>query len=56
VPLGYSASPANRRTVTLFGAEWKPITNVVLKGDYQRHKNDARTGTNQFNLALGYLF
>lgn len=49
-------NPANERTVTVIGAQFKPIPNVVLKADYQLHKNEAETGLNQFNVALGYLF
>lgn len=56
VPAGYQFSPATERTVTVIGAAFKPIPNVVLKGDYQIHKNEAETGLNQFNIALGYLF
>jgi hypothetical protein len=56
VPEGFTANPANERQVTVLGLEYKPITSVVLKADYQLHKNEANTGANQFNIALGYLF
>ena len=56
VPTGFTAAPANERTVTTLGAMWKPIVNVALKADYQIISNKADTGVNQFNLALGYLF
>lgn len=56
VPAGFTANPATDREVTVLGLEYKPITSVVLKADYQMHKNEARTGANQFNIALGYLF
>ena len=56
MPAGFTANPANERQVTVLGLEYKPITSVVLKADYQMHKNEANTGTNQFNIALGYLF
>lgn len=56
VPDGFTASPATDRSILAIGAQWRPITNVVLKGDYQIHANEASTGVNQFNLALGYLF
>ncbi|MGQ0813055.1 MAG: hypothetical protein ACT4O1_01135 [Gemmatimonadota bacterium] len=56
LPASFTASAANDRSVTLIGAELKPITNIVLKADYQIHSNEARTGLNQFNIALGYLF
>lgn len=56
VPDGFAASPATDRSVLAVGAQWKPITSVVLKGDYQIHANEASTGVNQFNIVLGYLF
>ena len=56
VPEGFSADPANERSILVLGAAWKPITRVALKGDYQVHRNQADTGVNQFSLALGYLF
>lgn len=56
VPAGFTANPANDRKVTVFGAQFKPISSIVVKADYQLHKNEARTGLNQFNVALGYLF
>ncbi len=56
VPTGFAANPATDRSVLVLGAQWKPITNVVVKGDYQIHRNEAETGLNQFNVALGYLF
>ncbi|HSJ08892.1 MAG TPA: hypothetical protein VK928_03240, partial [Longimicrobiales bacterium] len=34
VPDGFAANPANDRTVLAIGAQWKPITNIVVKGDY----------------------
>jgi hypothetical protein len=38
------------------GAAWKPITNLVVKADYQIRSNKADTGIDQFNAAIGYLF
>jgi hypothetical protein len=56
VPAGFAVNPANERTVLVLGGQWKPIMNVVVKADYQIHRNEAETGLNQFNVALGYLF
>lgn len=56
VPAGFSADPANNRTIVSLGVAWRPITNVIVKSDYQIHSNDADTGVNQFNLSMGYLF
>ncbi|MBD3334461.1 MAG: hypothetical protein GF355_03005 [Candidatus Eisenbacteria bacterium] len=56
VPAGYAADPANQKHIITAGAAYKPILNVVIKADYQFHRNDAETGVDQFNLVLGYLF
>lgn len=56
VPAGYTANPATDRTILALGLSWKPITNVVWKADWQMHSNEADTGVNQLNVALGWLF
>ncbi len=56
VPTGFTANPANDRSIVSLGAMWKPIPNIALKTDYQFHSNQARTGVDQWNVALGYLF
>jgi hypothetical protein len=56
VPQGFAADPANDVQVVTLGAAWKPITNLVFKADYQLRSNAANTETNQFNLAVGYVF
>jgi len=56
VPSGFQEDRANDRRVITVGFGVKPLPNVVMKGDYQWHRNRARTGTGQLNLAVGYLF
>lgn len=56
VPGGFAADPANDRTIVAFGASWKPVGQVALKGDYQIRRNAADTGVNQMTLTLGYAF
>ncbi|HEX9723661.1 MAG TPA: hypothetical protein VGC53_05200 [Vicinamibacteria bacterium] len=56
VPPGYSRNPANDRSVVTLGFEFQPLTSVVLKVDYQDYGNQAGTGTNQWNFAVGYQF
>ena len=56
VPSGFSANPATDRTITTVGVMWKPITNVAAKADYQIQENQARTGIDQLNISLGFLF
>ncbi len=56
VPAGFTKDPSRNLTVHTFGVEVKPIPNVVLKADYQSIGNKAKTGRDQFNVALGYSF
>ncbi|UCD24940.1 MAG: hypothetical protein JSW51_03190 [Gemmatimonadota bacterium] len=56
VPSGYASDPANDRRIITLGVSWKPISSFVTKAEYQFHSNQANTGINQFNLALGYVF
>ena len=56
VPSGYAANPANDRQILVLGMSWRPISNFVTKAEYQFHSNQANSGVNQFNLALGYVF
>lgn len=56
VPAGFSADPASDATIATVGAMWKPITNVAVKTDYQFRSNAARTGVDQWNVSLGFLF
>lgn len=56
VPSGFIKDPANDQSLWTFGIDYKPIYNVVIKADYQIIRNEAETGVNQFNIALGYNF
>lgn len=56
VPAGYVRNPANERTVLTAGAALFPHPQVALKADWQWRTNEAETGVDQFNVALGYLF
>ncbi|HEX7150069.1 MAG TPA: hypothetical protein VF618_01180 [Thermoanaerobaculia bacterium] len=56
VPTGFSLNRALDQAVTTFGVQWKPIAQTVIKADYQNVDNEAGTGTNQWNLAIGYIF
>lgn len=56
VPDGYARNPENDVTQWTAGVVFKPIPQVVLKLDGQWRRNAARTGVNQFNVALGYEF
>ena len=56
MPAGYLSYPVHDSLLHTAGIEFKPIYNIVIKGDYQWNRNQARSGLNQFNLGLGYSF
>jgi hypothetical protein len=56
VPEGYSADPATDTTIWTLGIEYKPLTQLVIKLDYQDTSNGANTGYTQFNVGMGYVF
>ncbi len=56
VPDGFLSDPENDMAIRTFGLAWKPIANAVVKLDFQDISNEADTGVDQWNLALGWLF
>jgi hypothetical protein len=56
VPDAWQKNPANSRFEYTLGATYKPIPQVAIKADHQWIRNHARTGVNQWNLGLGYIF
>jgi hypothetical protein len=56
VPDGFQRDPALDVSLWTAGLAWKPIPNIVIKADYQNYSNDASTGVDRVNVALGYLF
>ena len=56
VPSGFFRDPARDRTFHTLGLELKPIPNIVIKSDFQWNRNRAKTGLDQFNIAMGYNF
>jgi len=53
---GFARDPLNDRRILTLGLQYKPIDPLVVKADWQRIRNQARTGVDQLNVALGYLF
>lgn len=53
---GISLDRGNDQKVLTLGLAYKPIPNAVAKVDYQKLENAARTGQNQFNVAMGFYF
>jgi uncharacterized coiled-coil protein SlyX len=56
IPAGFAANPANDVRLWTIGLQYRPIPQVVVKLDYQDAHDEARTGVNQWNVALGWLF
>lgn len=56
VPAGFAKDPANSRVEYTLGLTYKPIPQVAVKLDQQWKLNQARTGVNQWNFGLGYIF
>lgn len=56
VPPGFASGDATERRVVTGGLTYKPVPNVAIKVDYQNFRNEAETGVDQLNLAVGYLF
>jgi len=53
---GFTAGPANELTAVSLGAAWRPAPQVVVKVARQLISNEAETGTDQWNVQLGWLF
>lgn len=56
VVAGVAKDPGKDRTLITAGLAFKPIPQVAVKADWARDENRARTGRDQFSLALGYTF
>lgn len=57
VPDNVARDDALARRITTFGLTYKPLYNVVFKGDYQLRRNKAGADEDQlFNLGVGYQF
>lgn len=44
------------REITTFGLVFKPISQIALKADFQNFDNEAGTGQDQLNVAVGFAF
>ncbi|HXO18768.1 MAG TPA: hypothetical protein VOA87_02460 [Thermoanaerobaculia bacterium] len=53
---GFARDPANDQRILTLGLSYKPIDPLVVKLDWQRRQNAARSGVDQLNVALGYIF
>lgn len=55
-PDGFSAAGKNDVELTTVGLNFKPMDQVVLKGEYQMYDNAAGSASDQWNLSMGYIF
>jgi len=55
-PEAFAKNPQNSRIEYTAGLTYKPIPQVAVKADHQWMLNQARTGVNQWNLGLAYIF
>jgi hypothetical protein len=57
VPAGVVRDDALARRITTVGLSYKPVYNVVFKGDYQLQRNKADVGEGEvLSLGVGYQF
>lgn len=57
VPMGTPRNAAYARRVTTVGLTYKPLWNVVVKGDYQLLRNRAHVGAGEImSFGIGYQF
>ena len=59
VPTGFLRNPANDQNILTLGVNFKPIPQAVIKIDWQdvdNANNGANSGTDQWNVSLGYIF
>jgi hypothetical protein len=56
-PVGTPRDESLARRITTFGLSYKPVYNVVFKGDYQLQRNKASLGEAELlSLGVGYQF
>jgi len=56
VPDGWERSGATDNEILTLGLAYQPIEQIIIKIDWQDIDNAAGTGTDQFNVAFGYIF
>lgn len=56
VASGLTKDPEAGRTIKTVGLSYKPHPNIAFKWDYRFNANKKKTGNDQWNLAVNYLF
>ncbi|MEM7244836.1 MAG: hypothetical protein AAF533_05800 [Acidobacteriota bacterium] len=53
---GFLRDPANDRDYWTYGISYLPHPQVAIKAEYRNEDNDAGTGQDQFNIAVGFNY
>lgn len=56
VASGLTRDPESDRTIRTVGVSYKPHPNVAFKFDFRNYANEKKTGNDQWNLAVNYLY
>jgi hypothetical protein len=56
LPRGLARNGAADRDILTLGIDYKPIEPIVLKLDFDNHRNAAGTGVDRWSLGVGYVF
>ncbi|MBL7960524.1 hypothetical protein JNL27_09840, partial [bacterium] len=56
VAAGLARDPESKRSITTLGISYKPHPNISFKFDFRNNVNQKKTGNDQWNLAVNYLF
>jgi hypothetical protein len=56
VPTGFSRDTSKEIRNATFGVAYYPESRIVFKADFRVVRNEARTGVNQINAGVGYIF
>jgi len=56
MPAGFTSTGANDVRVVTYGASYEPIPSLAVKVEFQDFERGDGSGTDQINVALGYLF
>ncbi|HTM57846.1 MAG TPA: hypothetical protein VL123_05465 [Candidatus Udaeobacter sp.] len=56
VALPGSEDPEHHGTALTLGLAFEPVSRIALKAERQIRRNETHTGTNQWNLAMGWMY
>ena len=56
VASGYEKDPSQDQQIITLGVSYKPILEIAIKADHEIHLNANKTGLDQINVGMSYLF